>query len=76
MKPDGRADVSDAEVRAIEARALGAMAVVRRLRDGWSWPLPERADGFRYWARIAPPGWGVVTDDERKAIEEVEADGE
>lgn len=51
-----------------------AHAVLHRLRAGWEWPKPERADGCRYWTRyVEPHGWEPLTAEERQVVEAVES---
>lgn len=47
-------------------------AIVRRFFEGWEWPLPERADGHRYWLKPWTTRREVVTADERLIIEKCE----
>lgn len=58
-------------------RALAATDVVRRLYEGWEWPLTERADEHRYWTRPHTArndrSFEVVTPEERAVIERIEA---
>lgn len=67
--------MNDQATDEVERLFSAAIGIIARLRDGLLWPLPERADGFRYWSKqqYPPYVWEPLTDAERAVIEWMEA---